>query len=72
MDKNNQTLRIFMVEDDAVYSRMLKYILELNPDHEIFEFKTGKDCINNLHQKPDVITLDYSLTDMTGAEVLKK
>lgn len=72
MDKNNQTLRIFMMEDDAVYSRMLKYILELNPDHEIFEFKTGKDCINNLHQKPDVITLDYSLTDMTGAEVLKK
>jgi DNA-binding NtrC family response regulator len=72
MNKNNQTLRIFMVEDDAVYSRMLKYILELNPDHEIFEFKTGKDCINNLHQKPDVITLDYSLTDMTGAEVLKK
>jgi len=72
MDKNNQILRIFMVEDDAVYSRMLKYILELNPDHEIFEFKTGKDCINNLHQKPDVITLDYSLTDMTGAEVLKK
>jgi DNA-binding NtrC family response regulator len=72
MDKDNQLLRIFMVEDDPVYSRMLRYILELNPEHEVHAFTSGKECVDNLHKKPDVITLDYSLSDMTGAEVLKK
>jgi DNA-binding NtrC family response regulator len=72
MDKDNQLLRIFMVEDDPVYSRMLRYILELNPEHEVHAFSSGKECLDNLYKKPDVITLDYSLTDMTGADVLKK
>jgi len=64
--------RIFVVEDDDWYSRLLVHNLSLNPDYEIESFTNGKDCLNNLHKNPDVITLDYRLPDMQGLEILKK
>lgn len=64
-------IKIFVVEDDAAYSKFLKYVLSLNPDFETEFFSTGKDCIDNLYKKPAVITLDYSLPDLPGEKVLK-
>ena len=64
-------VRIFVVEDDPAYSKFLKYVLSLNPDFEPEFFSTGKACIDQLHKKPDIITLDYSLPDMEGEKVLK-
>jgi len=63
--------KIFVVEDDEWYSRLLVHTLGLNPDYEIVNFFNGKDCIENLHVEPDVITLDYRLPDMTGLDILK-
>ena len=63
---------IFVVEDDAAYTKFLKHVLELNPDFEVEYFTTGKECINNLHKKPSIITLDYSLPDVSGEGVLKQ
>ncbi len=65
-------LKIFVVEDDPTYLKFLKYVLGLNPDFEVSFFGTGKDCIAKLHEQPPVITLDYSLPDMSGEEVLKQ
>ena len=64
-------VRIFVVEDDPAYSKFLKYVLSLNPDYEPEFFSTGKACIDQLHKKPDIVTLDYSLPDMEGEKVLK-
>jgi two-component system, NtrC family, response regulator AtoC len=64
--------RIFVVEDDEWYSRLIVHNLSLNPDYEIESFTNGKDCISNLYKSPDVITLDYRLPDMKGLEILKK
>lgn len=64
--------KIFVVEDDEWYSRLLVHTLSLNPDYEIQSFSTGKDCLDNLHQQPDVVTLDYRLPDMKGLDVLKR
>jgi DNA-binding NtrC family response regulator len=72
MDSNSTQTRLFIVEDDKTYGRMLKYVAEMNPDYEVFWYKTGKECLDNLHLKPSVISLDYSLPDMTGVEVLKR
>ena len=63
---------IFVVEDDPMYQRMVKYIFEFNPDHEVHVFETGKECIQYLHLNPAIISLDYSLPDLSGVEVLKK
>jgi len=64
-------VKIFVVEDDPAYTRFLKYVLGLNPDFEVSFFTTGQECINKLHERPSVITLDYSLPDMAGEKVLR-
>ena len=68
----NSTTRIFIVEDDPMYQRMIKYVMELNPDHEVHLFTSGKDCLDHLKLKPDIVSLDFSLPDMTGEEILRK
>ena len=67
-----KNIKIFVVEDDEWYRRLLVHNLSLNPDYEIQAFGTGKECLNNLHELPDVVTLDYRLPDMKGLEVLKQ
>lgn len=64
-------VKIFVVEDDEAYAKYLRYVLGLNPDFDVEFFDTGKACLNNLHKHPQVITLDYSLPDLSGEEVLK-
>ena len=67
-----ESLRVFIVEDNKLYGDMLRYHLALNPDNEVLLFNTGKACLDNLYRNPDFISLDYSLPDMLGLEVLKK
>ena len=67
-----EQFKIFIVEDDPWYGEILGYHLSLNPDHEIHRYLTGKDCLSNLSKKPGLITIDYSLPDMNGVELLKK
>jgi len=67
-----EAFRIFVVEDDTLYGEMLKYHLSLNPDHVVYRFTTGSDCLKNLHLNPSLISLDYSLPDMSGSEVIKR
>lgn len=65
-------VKIFVVEDDATYSKFLQYVLSLNPDFEVEFFTTGKACLSELNKRPSIITLDYSLPDIAGEEVLKE
>lgn len=65
-------VRIFVVEDDPAYSKFLKYVLGLNPDFEVQFYTSGKECLENLHKGPTIITLDYSLPDMPGEKVLNQ
>ena len=69
---NMESLKVFIVEDDKLYGEMLRYHLALNPDNEVFLFTTGKECLDNLYLDPDFISLDYSLPDTSGLDVLQK
>ncbi|WP_417588592.1 sigma-54-dependent transcriptional regulator [Owenweeksia hongkongensis] len=64
--------KIFIVDDNELYAKASQHHLSLNPDNEVESFSTGKDCLNNLYTKPNMIFLDYSLPDMSGIEVLRK
>ncbi len=66
------TVKIFAVEDDPTYIKFLQYVLTLNPDYEVKVFTNGKDLLAHLHEKPSIITLDYSLPDMNGLALLRK
>ncbi len=63
--------RIFIVEDNDLYAKVLKRQLE-NDQFEVFVFYNGRDCLDNLDKSPDVITLDYTLPDMNGDLILNE
>ncbi len=62
---------IFIVEDDPWYGEILDYHLSLNPDYAVTRFTTAADCLANLHKKPDLISIDYSLPGTNGAELFR-
>ncbi len=70
--KTVKPLKIFILEDDLWYGTMLEHYLSLNPDYQVFRFETEKEFYQRLHENPDVVTLDYGLTEGNGSKVLKK
>ena len=64
--------KIFIVEDDPWYAEILEYHLSLNPDYQVEKFGSGKELMDQLFKKPDVITLDFSLPDMSGEDILNR
>ncbi|GAA4392868.1 sigma-54 dependent transcriptional regulator [Hymenobacter koreensis] len=68
-------LTIFIVEDNTWYRELLAYRLGQNPEYHVRQFGTAQACLDHLHQspeRPDLVTLDYSLPDGQGDEVLKR
>ncbi len=65
-------VKIFVVEDNEWYNKLLVYTLSMNPDYEIKSFFNARDFLNCLHETPDIVTLDYRLPDLSGLEVLKR
>lgn len=64
--------KIFVLEDDEWYNKLLVHTLSLNPDYIIQTFYKADDFFKLLHQKPDVVTLDYRLPNTNGETVLEK
>jgi DNA-binding NtrC family response regulator len=64
--------KIFIVEDDVWYGEVIEYHLSLNPDVKVKKFTNGKDFLQALEEQPSLVTLDYSLPDMSGQDVLKR
>ncbi|MFW6020206.1 MAG: sigma-54-dependent transcriptional regulator, partial [Bacteroidales bacterium] len=67
-----KNIKIFVIEDDPMYAKILQYHLSQNPDYDVHVFNDGKSCLDELYKKPDIVTLDYSLPDLSGFEVLSK
>ncbi len=64
--------KIFCVEDDELYARMLTHMLSLNPAFKVIAWKSGKELLHQLHASPDVVTLDLHLPDIAGIELMGK
>ena len=69
--KLKQQYKIFVVEDNILYAQILKKQLT-DDGYNVKLFHNGRDFLASLDEKPDVVTLDYTLPDMTGYDVLKK
>jgi len=70
--EENSALKVFVVEDNEWYRKLLVHTVSLNPDYEVSSFETAKDLIAALDLQPDVITVDYRLPDMLGTELIPK
>lgn len=73
MEKNTNMgkVKVFIVEDDLMYAKIVKHKLSNDPDFEVTVFNNGTSLLKSLYLKPDVITLDHSLPDISGLEILK-
>ena len=54
-------IKIFLVDDDALFLKKLEIEFKQHGDFEIETFTTGELCVANLTKAPDVIILDYHL-----------
>lgn len=59
--KNNDKIKLFLVDDDALFLQLSKIELLEHADFEIQTYATGELCVEHLADKPDVIILDYHL-----------
>jgi DNA-binding NtrC family response regulator len=74
---NNEKIKIFLVDDDAVFLKSLQIDFLQHADLDIETFATGELCLKKLSHNPEVIILDYMLDGidknaMNGIEVLDK
>jgi len=75
--KTKNKIKIFLVDDDALFLKSLEIEFLQNADFNIETFTTGELCLENLSHNPDVIILDYHLDGidknaMNGIETLDK
>ena len=54
-------IKLFLVDDDAVYLKLLEIEFLNNGDFMIETFATGELCLERLSENPDLVILDYHL-----------
>lgn len=74
---SNGPIKIFLVDDDAVFLKLLEIGLRQQGDFDIETFATGERCLLRLSHHPDVVILDYHLDGIdenaiNGIETLDK
>ena len=74
---NPNKIKLFLVDDDAVFLKLLEIEFLQHADFAIETYATGELCIANLSHHPDVIILDYHLdgidkSAMNGVETLDR
>jgi two-component system, OmpR family, response regulator len=75
--KTENKIKLFLVDDDAVFLKSLEIEFLQHGDFDIETFATGELCIAELNKNPDVVILDFHLdgideTAMNGLETLDK
>jgi len=74
---NNEKIKIFLVDDDKLYLKLLEVELLDQGDFDVTTYATGELCLKNIAYAPDVVVVDYYLdgidnTAMNGIETLDK
>ncbi len=75
--KNENKIKLFLVDDDALFLKSLEIEFLQHADFTIETFPSGELCLKGLTRSPDVIILDYHLDGidknaMNGLETLDR
>lgn len=67
-------MNILLADDDSIVRKVLRKILESNPEYVIRESVDGLDCWQTLDEgfMPDLCLLDIEMPNMTGLELLER
>jgi DNA-binding NtrC family response regulator len=74
---NENKIKLFLVDDDIVFLKLLEIEFLEHADFDIETYVTGELCLENLSNNPDFIVLDYFLdgidkTAKNGIDILDK
>ena len=75
--KTTKKVKLFLVDDDSVFLKLLEIEFMNHADFDIETYATGELCLEHLANNPDVIILDYHLdgiekTAINGIEALDR
>ncbi len=75
--KNEKRVKLFLVDDDALFLKLLEIEFLEYADFDIETYSTGERCLAHLSHAPDIVFLDYHLDGivdgaMNGLETLNK
>lgn len=59
--KNQKKIQVFLVDDDALFLKLLETDFTQHTDFKIDTFACGELCLKYLSYSPDLIILDYKL-----------
>ncbi len=68
----NKNYKLFIVDDDPIYSEFITTILNQAGFTDIDVFETEAEVMDNIHKSPNIIFLDYYLENTNGLDILKK
>jgi two-component system OmpR family response regulator len=61
MEKSTKKIKLFLVDDDALFLKSLEIDFLNQSNFEIETFAKGELCIAEISRNPDIIILDYHL-----------
>ena len=75
--ENKSKTTLFLVDDDAVFLKLLEIEFLHHGDFDIKTFSTGELCLAQISENPDVVILDFHLDGidknaMNGLDTLDK
>lgn len=67
--KKDTKIKLFLVDDDMIFLKMLAIEFLQHGDFDIETFETGELCLESLHKNPDIIILDFYLDGITKSAI---
>ncbi len=66
------SFRVFVVDDDRHYSRLMSYRLEKNDAYEVSVLTSGEELLEHLDEDPHLVLLDIMMPGIGGINALKQ
>ncbi|HYE53744.1 MAG TPA: response regulator [Chitinophagaceae bacterium] len=71
--KDQKTLAIFILTDDAWHGSMLEQHASVNPDYAVTRFENSETFFQHLHQEqPDVVAIDLPLSSVESSDMVRR
>ena len=72
INNENNITKVFVVEDNDLYSQLIMNELTINEQYEVTIYPTAEALLKDLYKNPNIVTIDYNLPDGNGIEVMKQ